>query len=120
MIKTQPSTYIQSHIVLLLLSFICIVLAGLLIYQTAHQVRRRPIPVPRQTNVDLVQEWMTITYIGRTYDIPIPYLLESLAINPADSSKKNLKELAKERSQNTADFIESVKKSIKAFQTTPQ
>ncbi len=50
-------------------------------------------PPARETNVELIRDWMTIPYIARTYGVPGEMLFEALDIPEKGNRDKNLHEL---------------------------
>lgn len=96
----------------------CIILAGFLLYNIFQQIKNGSFPRPRQTNVELIQEWMTLPYIARTYRVPEPVLREKLAIDFRIDRRASIDDIAKEQQKDTQTFIQEVRIVIKEFQAT--
>ncbi len=99
-----------------LLSFLCVGLALLLATRTFFSVRHRPFPLPRETNSSLIQDWMTITYVSRTYGVPDRVFAEKLSIDESKLRRVSIKELARSESIDTATLLIKIQEIIRDFQ----
>jgi len=104
------------RILLLLLCIVAVVVvfffAGKMFLKFTHS---RP-PVPRQTNVELIQEWMTLPYVSRTYGVPFKDLREGLKLSPNENERESIKDLAKSLNIESAVFIDELQVVITRFQ----
>lgn len=103
---------------LLIIGFICILFSGILGLRIFDRVGSRPPPHPRETNISLIQDWMTIPYISRTYGVPGYILFEELKIDPQKYSNYSISQIAKDSNQDPSALLENIKATINAFQTT--
>lgn len=103
---------------LLVVGLICVVIAGILGFRTFERIGHRPPPMPRETNVSLIQEWMTIPYISRTYGVPMPELFEKLSLDSEKDSRSSLVAIAKQKNIETDSLINSLKNIISEFQAS--
>ncbi len=104
---------------LLIIGMVCLFIAGVLGFRYVRQIRHRPFPRPTETNVELIQGWMTIPYVSRTYHVPIPYVFESIQIeNTGSLQKTNLDAIAKLKGISSDELISLLKKSITVWQQT--
>ncbi len=103
---------------LVILGLVFILVALIYGYKTVHELRRRPFPVPRQVNVDLLQAWMNIPYISRTYGVPEEVLLQSLNISTNNSRSLTVNKIAQLKGKPVPEVIEEVKTIIQNFQET--
>jgi len=72
-----------------------------------------------ETDVELIQDWMTLPYISITYHLPPNLLYEQLNIPPKGNEKKSLKHLNNEYyPQAPLTVLEKVKAAILAYQST--
>jgi NADH:ubiquinone oxidoreductase subunit B-like Fe-S oxidoreductase len=102
---------------LLIIGVISMIVAGVMGTRLFKKFGHLPPPSPRQTNVSLIEGWMTIPYVSRTYHIPEPMLLEKLNIDPGTSRKKSLQDLAKMQGQSQTAFLEKIRQIISDLQS---
>ena len=76
------------------------------------------IPPPaRQTDVELIRDWMTIPFIAHSYGTPPDVLFEALDIDARENNKKSLKELNDEYFPDVDGYvIATIKAAILADQ----
>lgn len=103
---------------LLIIGFICIIMAGFLGLQTFGKVGHRPPPVPRETNVSLIQDWMTISHISRVYGVPEPEFFKALNLDSEKYHKSSLKQIANKENINSSQLLDSIRKIINNFQSS--
>jgi hypothetical protein len=101
---------------LLFISLISILFACYLGVRILQRVGHRPPPIPRQTDVSLIQEWMTVPFIARSYKIPEAILYEKLEIDPLNNRKSNLSSIATKTGKSTPQIINQIKNVISEFQ----
>lgn len=102
--------------VFFVVGILCLIAAAILSLSTVQRIHRRPLPRPSQTDVSLIQDWMTLPYISKVYGVPEPYLLDQLKITPADSKGKNLKALAASLNESSETLVQKVQSSVTQFQ----
>ena len=112
-IKTFP-------LILLLISLSCIILAVVLSINTFHSVHHKHFPIPRQTNVELIQGWMSVRYISKTYGVPEEIFSQKLRIDVAQNHKITLNAIAKKKNEYVGIVISDVQSLIQSFQATHQ
>jgi hypothetical protein len=113
----------------LIISLIIIgmVIVGFFGLRTLHAFREfrghRPPPpfapdaAQVETDVDLIRDWMTISYISRTYHMPSKILFDALGIPSRGNEEKSLAQLNEKYSPKTPGIIvEVVKATILANQ----
>jgi hypothetical protein len=54
---------------------------------------RPPPPGEIETDVELIRDWMTISFISRTYYVPEKIIFDALNISPLGNHNKSLKDL---------------------------
>lgn len=84
--------------------------------------KHRPPPFTErlQTDVEAIEEWMTIPFISHNYGVPPDVLFDALEIEPRDNFKKNLKQLNEEFYPDDAGYVlATVKATIRAHQFPP-
>jgi len=82
----------------------------------------RPPPMAEelQTDVNDIEDWMTIPFISHNYGVPPDILFDALSINGKENHKKSLKQLNDEFYAEQADYvIETVRATILAHQPPP-
>lgn len=104
--KTNSLKIIGIIFVLLSLFF------GFRIYKN---INRRPFPNPRETNVSLIQSWMTIDYVSKTYGIPMPEIKKNLNYS-FNSSNMSIDKISKDNNISDQKVIDELKKIITDFQ----
>ena len=109
------------------LIIIGIVVVGFFGLRTFHAFREfrghRPPPpfapdaAQVETDVELIRDWMTISYISRTYHVPSKILFDALGIPSRGNEEKSLAQLNEKYSPKTPGIIvEVVKATILANQ----
>lgn len=110
----QRKTLTHHYTYILACVFLCI--AIFLAYKINYQIRHNPFPRPREVNVSLIQDWMTIGYISRTYLVPEEVLLNLLNISNQDTRKLTLSKIAKLQGKSSEQIISEVRIIIQTFQ----
>lgn len=81
-------------------------------------------PPPRgevQTDVELIREWMTISFISRTYQVPEKVIFEALDISPVANHEKSLEDINKDYFPDQDGYVlDLVKATVLAHQPPPQ
>ncbi len=103
---------------ILIIGIFCTFIALVLGYQLAHRIEHRPFPIPRETNVNLIQSWMTLRYISHTYKVPEEELQKKLSLENIDTSRLSIAKISKQTNQSTDTLITKIKTVIKEFQTS--
>lgn len=82
----------------------------------------RPPPMAKelQTDVNDIEDWMTVPFISHNYGVPPEVLFDALSINGKENHKKSLKQLNDEYySEQDGYVIEMVRATILAHQPPP-
>lgn len=81
-------------------------------------------PPPRgevETDVELIREWMTISFISRTYQVPEKVIFEALDISPIANHEKSLEDINKDYFPDQDGYVlDLVKATVLAHQPPPQ
>lgn len=73
-----------------------------------------------ETDVELIRDWMTISFIQRAYHVPPKAIFETLGIPPKGNEKKSLAQLNKEYFPNEDGIVlEKVKAAVLANKPPP-
>ena len=85
---------------------------GLRTVQAFREVRSHRPPPPfekeqPETDVQLIEEWMTIPFIAKMYHVPAPVLFDSLDIPIENNREKNLKQLNDEYYPSMEGYVEA-------------
>jgi hypothetical protein len=81
---------------------------------------RPPSPGKIETDVELIRDWMTISFISKMYHVPEKTIFDTLNITPLGSHDKSLKELNDDYFPDQDGFVlERVKAAILAHQPPP-
>ena len=74
----------------------------------------------RETDVELIRDWMTVPYISRTYQVNPRKIFEAVGISPKGNEEKSLLQLNEEYLPDKPGIvIELVKAMIQANQPPP-
>lgn len=74
---------------------------------------------PDHTDVDL-RSWMTPRYIVLTYDLPRPFVLELLELDPQTDGGFRLGKLAEERNMTMEELTEFVRSAAATYREAQQ
>ncbi|MEM7259428.1 MAG: hypothetical protein AAF404_18795 [Pseudomonadota bacterium] len=74
---------------------------------------------PRNVDVDL-RPWMTPRYIVLTYDLPRPFVLDMLELDPALDKGVRLGRIAQQRGVSMSDLTEQVRTAAAAYREEQQ
>lgn len=81
-------------------------------------------PPPRgevQTDVELIREWMTISFISRTYQVPEKFIFDALDISPITNHEKSLEDINQDYFPDQDGYVlDLVKATVLAHQPPPQ
>jgi hypothetical protein len=102
---------------LLFVSLICLLVALYMGVNLYKRVSHRPPPIPRQTDVTLIQEWMTIPFIARSYRVPEPELFDHLGVDSASNRRTSLMSLAAKQGISTQSLISQIQEYITQYQS---
>lgn len=99
--------------------FVVLVFGG----QAAWRLGRRlmgPPPPPRQTDVALIADWMSVPYVSRAYRVPEPELYRALGIEPGEGRGRRapLREVARETGRSSDEVLAVVRETVGAWQAT--
>ena len=123
MITSRQRTLIT---ILIIIGGVIVGFFGLRAFRALNQVREhRPPPpfapdaAPVETDVELIRDWMTISYISRTYDVPPKILFDALGIPSRGNEEKSLAQLNEKYSPEAPGIVmEVVKATILVNQPT--
>jgi hypothetical protein len=104
------------YVSLLSISIVFILSALILGFRLLTRVDRFGPPRPRETNISLIQPWMTVPYISRTYGVPSEILYKKLGLNPLASKRLSLDRIAKQQKKLSSAVIKDVQDIITQFQ----
>ncbi len=72
---------------------------------------------PRETDVELIHDWMTVHYLSRVYQVPPDYIFDELGIPEAENRHKSIHELNDEFAPDEPGLIlDRVKAIVLQFQ----
>lgn len=114
MFKTLTRRDTLLAIVLILVGLgLVLFFAGRAIRAFRH-VRQGP---PRETNVELIQDWMTIPYVSHVYKVPPDYIFDQLEIPEQENRERSIAELNDEYAAAEDGLIlTQVKAIVQQFQ----
>jgi len=81
---------------------------------------RPPPPGKVETDVELIRDWMTVSFIAKTYRVPEKMIFDALNVTPLGSHDKSLKDLNHDYYPDKDGFVlDTVKATILAHQPPP-
>jgi hypothetical protein len=81
---------------------------------------RPPPPGKVETDVELIREWMTVSFIAKMYRVPEKDIFDALNIPPQGKHEKSLKDLNKDYyPDKDGHVMDTVKATILAHQPPP-
>jgi hypothetical protein len=76
---------------------------------------RPPPPGKVETDVELIRDWMTVSFISKMYRVPEKDIFDALGVSPLGSHDKSLKDLNRDYYPNKDGFVmDTVKATITA------
>jgi hypothetical protein len=105
--------------ILILIGIASIIFASTIGFNIFRKVSHRPPPIPRQTNVELIQDWMTVPFIAKSYHVPEPLLFQKLGVNSQEFRRSNLSTIAQKTGKNMTDVIQIIRQTISELQSSP-
>lgn len=85
---------------------------------TTQTIRRNFKGLTTETNVSLIQDWMTLSYVAHSYHIPENVLRENLHLAPDQTFRISIKKLAENNHISPDIFLQKVRETISTFQKT--
>ncbi len=93
------------------IGIIFIVISFFIGFKIYKNINKRPFPTPRETNISLIQSWMTIDYISRTYAVPMPEFKKNLRYN-FQNGKVSIEKIAIDNKVDNKIVIEKISEII--------
>lgn len=66
-----------------------------------------------------IEDWMTVGYVARSYDVPRDKLAEAIALKPTPGQRRTLSQLAAERGVTTETLKTELRQAIARLQPQP-
>lgn len=101
--------------ILLGLSVLCIGIGLLLGVKVFRRIEHRPLPITRQTNSSLIQVWMTLPYISRTYGVPMEIFAEKLSVKPDANRRSSIEVIARKYGKDPQVLLKEVQSIVSSF-----
>jgi hypothetical protein len=93
---------------------VVLVLGGRAAWRLGHRLLAPP--PPRQTDVSLIADWMSLPYISRAYRVPEPELYRALGVVRAGRRMQRLREIASETGRSSDEVVGIVRETVGAWQ----
>ena len=113
-IKITQTKAAQHFLVVLACIVLCI--AMFLSVKISYEMKHRPFPRPREVNVSLIQPWMTIHYISRTYQVPEDILLKELSVSTSNTRTMTVSKIASLQNKKISEVVEQVRDIVSQYQ----
>jgi hypothetical protein len=75
-----------------------------------------PPPPPRQTDVTLIADWMSVPYVSRAYRVPSEELYKALGAVPDGHRMTTIGDLAEEQGIPSEQAVEQVQAAVRDWQ----
>jgi hypothetical protein len=111
-VRRRP--YLVAGVALLLV--IVVVLGGRAAWRLGHRLLGPP--PPRQTDVSLIADWMSVPYIGRAYRVPEPELYGALGVVPEGHRMQPLRDVAQETGRSSDEVLAVVRETVTTWQAS--
>ena len=88
-------------------------------FRIYRNLSKRPFPKPRETNINLIESWMTLDYVSKTYGVPMPEIKQNLEYK-FDNGKISIEKVGKNNNVDSKTIINKLQKIINDFQKDHQ
>lgn len=113
--KVKEKKKVSAYMVLLVISLLSLSLALYLTFASYGRYRHHQFPKARQTDVLLIQSWMTVPHIARVYGVPELVLFEELGeIQP--NRKLSIHDIARKKQMTDEELLSQIRTSIMTYQ----
>lgn len=101
-------------IALSILGVMLILFFGLRVFHAYKKFNghRPPLAKELETDVEDIEDWMTIPFISHNYGVPPEILFDALNIDPKETLKKNLKQLNDEFYPDEDGYVLTTVKAV--------
>ena len=96
---------------------VVLVLGGRAAWRLGYRLLGPP-PPPRQTDVALIADWMSVPYVSRAYRVPEPELYRALDVAPEGRRMRPLREVARETGRGTDEVLAIVRETVTSWQAS--
>ncbi|HZO25154.1 MAG TPA: hypothetical protein VFH48_04075 [Chloroflexota bacterium] len=111
--RLRRRPYLLAGVVVALI--VVLAFGGRAAWRLGHRLLGPP-PPPRQTDVSLIADWMSVPYIGRAYRVPEPELYRALGVEPAERRVRPLRVIARDSERSTDEVLTIVRETVSAWQ----
>jgi hypothetical protein len=94
---------------------VAVLLGGRAAWRLGHRLMGPP-PPPRQTDVSLIADWMSVPYISRAYRVPEDEIFRALGTGPEGRRMRSLREIAAETGRDPEEACEIARQTVIAWQ----
>ncbi len=94
---------------------VVLVFGGRAAWRLGHRLLGPP-PPPRQTDVSLIADWMSVPYVSRAYRIPQPELYRALGVEPEGRRVRPLREIARDSGRTPDEVVTVVRETVSTWQ----
>lgn len=95
---------------------------GMRVFHAFKKIDGHGPPPPHgkiETDVELIRDWMTVSFISKTYRVPEKDIFDALGVSPLGSHDKSLKDLNHDYYPDKDGFVmDTVKTVVLAFQAS--
>lgn len=109
----QRRPYLIASITLALI--LVVLFGGLAAWRLARRMAGSP-PPPRQADVSLIADWMSVPYVSRAYRVPESELYAALGVDREGRQVQSLRELAQETGRSRDEVVTIVRETVSAWQ----
>lgn len=94
-----------------IIGVIFVIISFFIGFKIYKNINRRPFPTPRETNTSLIQSWMTLDHISKTYAVPMPEFKKNLGYD-FQNGKISIEKIAKDNKIDNKTVIEKISEII--------
>ena len=96
---------------------VVVLLGGRAAWRLGHRLFGPP-PPPRQSDVALIVDWMSVPYVSRAYRVPEPELYRALGVEPEGRRTRRLRDIAAATGRDPDEVVETVRETVTAWQAS--
>jgi hypothetical protein len=100
-----------------LLLVVVVVLGGRAAWRLGHRLLGPP-PPPRQTDVSLIADWMSLPYVARAYRVPEPELYRALGVGSEGRRMRPLRDIAEGTGRSSDEVLGIVRETVTTWQAS--
>ncbi len=102
---------------MIVLSLLCFVYAVFIGSRIVRRVDDRPRPMRRQTDVQVIEKWMSIPYVSKVYGVPLSEFDAVVELN-SKNRFESIERIAKQENKDADELLQEIRSIISTFQSS--